>query len=282
MPHPFGEDIELRRRILTFLSEQTLPRIVRLTMPLFVPDDRGKAQLVASSVILRIGPARVLVTATHVVNDWPGIAINVGDALLQVRGQHATIYTNGTRAGSPEDKLDLSLIRLDPALAERILPFNVTSLADLDLTTPVVGQDPFVLGGYPERRNRDGLKGEQFTAHAYALLMHDGEQALYDAIGADSASQLALPFERNDVWEIERQVTAPNLEGISGGGLWRVPIDEAPARETRLAAIAVEQHQKGGNRHVLATRIRKVLSTLHQLYGDLRQPLEAEYRDIVA
>jgi len=77
-------------------------------------------------------------------------------------------------------------------------------------------------------------------------------------------------------------LTAPDLEEISGGGLWRVPIDDAPVRDTRLAAIAVEQHPKGRDRHVLATRIRTVLSTVHHLHVDLRQPLEAEYRDLVA
>jgi hypothetical protein len=251
-------------------------------MPLFVPDARKLPQLVASGVVLQAGPARVLITATHVVNDWPGLAIDPGDELLTVRGQHATLFTNGAAAGSDADTMDVSIIRLEPDLAERILPTNVARLADLDLTVPIVGRDPFVLSGYPVRRNRDGLVGDQFTARAYSLLMHDGDQSLYDAIEADSAAQLALPFEKNDVWDLDKRVNAPDLEGVSGGGLWRVPIHDGAVADTRLSAIAVEQHPKGRHRHVLATRIRTVLSTIHRLHADLRPTLEAEYRDLVA
>ena len=156
------------------------------------------------------------------------------------------------------------------------------TFGDLDFTVPEVGRDPFVLCGFPWRRSDNGLHGDQFTANAYALLMHDGERPLYDAVGMKEDSSLVLPFEKRDVWDIGKRVESPNLEGISGGGLWRVPINDEALADTRLAAFAIEQHPKGQHRYVLATRVRPVLQAIYQLNADLRTALEAEYGGIVA
>lgn len=281
MPHPFGDDVELRRKILTYLGEQTLPRIVRLSAPLFVADDRGNPSQVATGILLQLGPSRLLATATHVVKDWPGLAINVGDEFLRVEGSHGTAHSEATVPGSREDRLDLTVVRLVDSIAQRIDDSHVTTVGDLDLATPVVGRDPFVLSGYPVKRNRDGLSGDEFTVRAYSLLLHDAEAAVYVAASIDSSTQVMLPFEKGDTWTIEKQVTAPDLNGISGGGLWRVPINDEAIRETRLAAIAVEQHPKGMHRHVRATRVSVLLSLIYQLHPDLRAPISDAFGRVV-
>lgn len=274
MPHPFGEDVDSRRSILEYLGDQTLPRIVRVSAPLFVANGEGLPLQVATGILLQIGPSRLLVTATHVVKDWPGLAINAGDEFLHVKGKLSTAHTKAATAGSQEDRLDLALVRLDEPLAKRIDDANVATLADLDLAAPVVGRDPFMLCGYPAKRNRDGLDGDEFTVRAYSLLLHDADASTYNAASVDSRTQLMLPFEKRDTWTIEKQVTAPDLKGVSGGGLWRVPIYDEALRETRLAAIAVEQHVKGEHRHVRATRVSVLLSVIHHFHPDLRRPIE--------
>jgi hypothetical protein len=281
MPHPFGDDVELRRTILTYLGEQTLPRIVRLSAPLFVADDRGTPVQVATAILLQIGSSRLLVTATHVTVDWPGLAINVGDEFVHVRGKLVTAHSVAVNPGSREDKLDLAVVRLDDSLAQRIDDDHVTTLGDLDLTAPVIGRDPFVLAGYPAKRNSNGLSGDEFTARAYSLLLHDADLSTYAAASIDPSTQLMLPFEKRDTWTIEKQVSAPDLKGISGGGLWRVPINDEAVRETRLAAIAVEQHPKGVHRHMRATRVSVLLSLVYNLHPDLRAPIANAFDQVV-
>lgn len=283
MPHPFGDNAEVRRRLIGHLSAETLPRIVQLTVPLFVGVRDREPQLVASGLILEIGTSRFLITATHALRAWPGISISASETLVEIQGDGVTIHTEGCEPGSESDKLDVSVLRLDRRIAELVAADQVLSIADLDLSASAVGQDSFLMSGYPERRNRDGLTGDSITVHAYSLLMHDGDEGLYQALGLDTQAHLALPFDPNDTWDVERQVTAPNFQGISGGGLWRVPSgDAAPLRATRLAAIAVEQHRKGPHRHVLATRVRLVLAAVHERHPDLRASLENALRDAVA
>jgi hypothetical protein len=280
MTHPFGDDSEIRRHLVDHLSAQTLPRIVQLTLPLFAGRRDRAPQLVASGIVLEVGTSRFLITATHVLRDWPGVSISIGDLFFEIRGDRVTIHSEGCEPGSDDDKLDISLLRLEAGLAERIEADQVLMIADLDLSASAVGQDCFLMSGYPERRNRDGLDGESFTVRAYSLLMYDGDEALYQALGLDAQAHLALPFDPNDTWDMERQVAAPNFQGISGGGLWRIQSDDAsPLRETRLAAIAVEQHRKGRHRHVLATRVRLILTAVHERYPDLRATLEDALRD---
>lgn len=281
MPHPFGNDVRLRQRILSFLGEEALPRIVNLTTPLFSSGLGGRPELVASGVILQVAAARLLITASHVATDWPGFAIVASDKLSIVAGHWTTLRTIGSEPGTTADKADISIIRLEPELADRIPRREILQLTDVDWDSPVIGRDPFLLSGYPERRNRGGLRADTFRARAYTLLLHDANEVLYAAVGADPVASAVLPFEPSEVWTIDGQVTAPNLQGISGGGLWRIPINDGPLGNTRLAAIAVEQHPKGRHRHVLATRIRGILRAIHDLHPDLRAALELAYQSSV-
>ena len=106
--------------------------------------------------------------------------------------------------------------------------------------------------------------------------MHDGDTPLYAALNADTDSQLVLPFEKKDIWTITGQVSAPDLNGISGGGLWRVPVhDESRIGDTRLAALGIECQAKGRHRHIRATRIRTVLTAVFNSFPDLRPALTA-------
>lgn len=276
MPHPFGNDVELRSRIITYLGEQTLPRIVALTSPLFAPNDRRQPDLVGSGIVLQIGGARLLLTATHVSERHAGLSLNVGDELILVRGESLVIHTLDSVAGSDEDEIDVLVVRLDAELADRIRSEHVAQLSDIDFSIPEIGRDPFLLVGYPCSRNRDGLVGDEFTARAYPLLMHDGDTPLYAALNADTDSQLVLPFEKKDIWTITGQVSAPDLNGISGGGLWRVPVhDESRIGDTRLAALGIECQAKGRHRHIRATRIRTVLTAVFNSFPDLRPALTA-------
>jgi hypothetical protein len=282
MAHPFGDDIQLRGRILSYLGDQALPRILRLTMPLFVPDEQGEPALVASGLVLEIGSERLLLTASHTVRDWPGLSISAGNELTLIRGEHWTVHSEGVEFGTLNDKLDVSIVRLERAVADRLDAAEVATLDDVDLTVPIIGRDPFLMVGYPEKRNRDGLTGDEFSALSYSLLMHDGEAELYGDVGAHSTNQLVLPFQKNDVWTPDKRVTAPDLRGVSGGGLWRVPINDRPVRQTLLSAIGVEQHPKGKHPRVLATRMRVILSVVYHSFPTLKAPLERAVERAVA
>ena len=152
-------------------------------------------------------------------------------------------------------------------------------LTDLDLTFPRADSGPHLLVGYPCSRNRTGLKGDTFTARAYTLLLHDGDAAFYTSVGASGDGQFATAADRKDVWSAEGKAMAPDPYGISGGGLWKIPIDEqATVADARLAAIAVEWHQKAVPKHLLGTRIRSVLVALRDRYADLRPHIEEAVR----
>jgi hypothetical protein len=275
MAHPLGDDVDLRRTIITLVQDNALPRIVGFTHPVFAPDARGKPQVVASALILQIGLAHLLITATHVLKRWPGAAINTGEQFWPVRGQHATLHTDGATSGSDDDKADISIVRLEEDLAGHLTPDGVLSMGDLDLDPPIIGLEPYLVCGYPVSRNRGGLKGREFTAQAYSVIVHDGDQALYTAVGADTSSQFVAPLKPRDVWEMDRQVTAPHLIGVSGGGVWRMPTSKGAIRDVKLGAIVIEQHRKGRNPHLRGTRTSALLQLVHSQHADLREALES-------
>lgn len=282
MAHPFGDNLQLRSRILEYLRDQALPRIARLTTPLFAPDEQRNHQLVASGIVLRVGPALLLLTASHTVRDWADLLINVGNELHTIRGERWALHSEGEDFGTSRDKLDVSVVRLDESIVERIDSEDVAELEDVDFAIPDIGRDPFLLVGYPEKANRYGLSGDEFNAQTYSLLMHDADAALYVSVAADSDNHIVLPFQKNDTWTVDKRVTAPDLRGISGGGLWRVPTNERPVGKTLLSAIGVEQHAKGRHPHVLGTRMRIILSVAHRAWPDLRKPLQCAVERAVA
>lgn len=119
--------------------------------------------------------------------------------------------------------------------------------------------------GYPESRNRKALVGEYFTASAYAGLAHQAGAVEYAAVDRDVATQIVLTSDHKDLWSQGRRVAAPNLYGMSVGGVSHVSgRSRRPASRPQLAAIAVEWHRQGKVKEVLATRVQPIV---HRVAG---------------
>jgi hypothetical protein len=101
-------------------------------------------------------------------------------------------------------------------------------------------------------------------------------------LGRNASEQLVLRFDRKDVWRTEERVTAPNLFGISGGGVWHLaPNSGMPLPQAQLAAIAVEWNDKLRPKHVLATRLQPIIALLAHRDTPVRDAVDAFVRRAV-
>jgi hypothetical protein len=117
-----------------------------------------------------------------------------------------------------------------------------------------------LIAGYPSSRHKKAMSGNTFTAATYNLLAHELDAAAYGEIGLARETTLAVASDKKDVWTTEGRRTAPNFNGMSGGGVWRLPTSgSAPLSAVTLAGIIIEHHQRHRIRHLVATRPSTIL-----------------------
>jgi len=231
-------------------------------------------ELVGTCLPVRIGDACILLTAGHVLDlgDERTLAIVVDNELREIRGE-VTRFRPVPERASVGDHIDVGAV----VLQSDCTPRELLTLSDIELVIPPRSSvSAYMVMGYPCSKNRRSLQGERFDAHLYHFLTVDASEAEYHALDRNPDEQLVLPFNRKDVWRPEGKVTAPDLYGISGGGVWHLSPDSGvPLPQARLAAIAVEWHDKVRVKHVLATRIRPLVALLAHRYPGVRDAVAA-------
>lgn len=271
-------DPELLALIANYVDQRLAPRAASFTTPLLWPNDGGLPELVGTCLAVRIGEYPILLTAGHVLDlaDERPLAIVVDNELREIRGEVTRFRPVPERAAGG-DHIDVGAVILTPECT----PNDLLSLVDLQLIIPPHAPvDAYMVMGYPCSRNRDSLQGEQFRARLYHFLTKEASTEGYRTLDRDPADQIVLHFNRKDVWRPEGRFTAPNLNGISGGGVWHLaPESGIPLPQAELAAIAVEWHDKARVKHVLSTRIRPLVAELAHRYPGIRDAVAAFVRD---
>src|ERR1035437_7611865 len=104
--------------------------------------------------------------------------------------------------------------------------------------------------------NRSAIADSRLTAMAISIAGLECPAKSYEETKTDPELNVMIGIEKNAVWTVDGQRSAPDLYGASGCGLWRygrrVRDSVGPPK---LSAIATEWHKKGRHRHVLGTRI---------------------------
>jgi hypothetical protein len=270
------DDMQVPTSVLAVTREHFVPRLLQLTHPIFAQGSDGKLDLLGSSLIVRAGCEQYVLTASHVIESAQRdqLRIGVGSEVHRLRGQLWRIGTSGAAPGSKEDRADVTVMRPDHALttdgSDGELPLSAVDFA----ATPDI-RNPLVLLGYPCSKHKDAHRGDTYNAESYSLIVAELEAAEYLLVDLDRSTHLALSVDRKDVWQPTGGGTAPTLNGLSGSGVWRLPVYGPDAASTfKLAAIFTEHYQKASIKHAVATRITSILALLAAHEPSVRLALE--------
>jgi len=256
--------------VLTDYADRLSGRLLAVTTPVYIPDSREKPSFLASAVFLEIGSARFAISAAHVFDHRQGsnLYVHGRDDLVLLHGDFTRLFRPGV--APKDDDIDISIVRLSPDIADEIAPDAFLTWKELDHSVPRVTRDIFFTLGYPITKQKNSLQDDAIHAAAFRMAGLECPETAYQSFSLDPRASLMVGFDKKQMWDANGKVTAPNLNGMSGGGVWRVGRKLlAVERDPLLSAIVIQCRQKTTPKHVLATRIQPILGVIASKYPDV-------------
>ena len=227
-----------------------------------------RARLVGTGVPMRIGNLAVIVTATHVAEQFderPFVTIG-RETLLEVgRRRIGYKYIKNERVDT-----DLAIIELTSAEASEMRQRFSFSIAEdvADVVPPNGPYALYVLVGYPYSHNKpkptafERLRARTTyvvsnklaeSVHPYSQGKHDNVHFGILAPAADLTDASLTP------------ITLPKAQGMSGGGVWQIIVDRLSGSlgAPKLVGIGIEHNRQ--HEVFIATRVPYVLPLLQDL-----------------
>jgi hypothetical protein len=249
-------------------------RTVVVTAPVYWADDSGNPETIGSATLLQFDRARFLLTAAHVLDlrHKRPLAAGVEHRLITIQGEVARIVSKDARSPA-EDPIDIAVVRLAGPWAQ--LPDSAfADWSELDHSGAPMTRNSHLIIGYPCTKQRGMLRGDQLGAYAYRVSGLEATEATYRRVGADPQATLIVGFDRRRTWGPQGRLTAPDLYGMSGGGIWRFCRYLSTATQPpQLSAVAIEWHRSGQHKYVTGTRIRPIIAHLADMYDDVKNIL---------
>ena len=254
------------------IADRLSKRALDVTTPVYATSGNGKPRHQGSAVLLRLGEIRFLISAGHVLETIreQELSASACGVISPITGE--VTYVCGSDTECPDgDPVDIRVVRLagpewDSVPLSRFLHWD-----ELDHDPPVPKRHAFALIGFPHTKQRGTLKGTHITSQAYRILGMECPASAYAGVDVDPEINLLVGFEKRRTWGPKGMLTAPDLYGASGCGLWRFGRHIRDAvNPPRLAAIGVRWEARGRVKHIAGTRIQLVLSGIADRYADAR------------
>jgi hypothetical protein len=248
--------------------------------PVVVPNAASKPDAVGSCVLLGVADRVFCISAAHVLDEVikaggggvflpSGRIINFDGPLFRTE-----LPANGKRI---DDRLDVGITELTSTIDLRESR-NLLTIGDLAQEEVNAPRGVYFLLGYPI--SRTGLKKDRagrdvFRENLSRFFGFEASPDGFDAIGVARDTHVLIDVDRRTSPDAKRQPDGPQVRGMSGGGIWRLPpVTDRIAEDQRpkLVAVFIEDPDQRGAR-LLGTRIAVVVELLRLAFPELRSEL---------
>jgi len=248
--------------------------------PVVVPTAGSKPNAVGSCVLLKVAGRAFCVSAAHVFDQV--IRAGGGGVFLQdgrIARFDAAFFTTEIPASGRrlDDRFDVGITELSNGinLEESRSFLTIGDLAQEEVNAP---RGLYFLFGYPV--SRTGLKKNQigrdvFRENLSRFFGFEPDAHAFEGMGITRDTHVLVHVDRRTSDSQKRQPDGPELRGMSGGGMWRLPpVTDRIAEDQRpkLVAIFIEDPDENGAR-LLGTRIGVAVELLRLAFPELRPEL---------
>ncbi len=215
-------------QILISEIREAVDRLKGCVTPLFDVNDKGKAELLGSAVLITLSGATFLCTAKHVID-------GNRTSTLYFDGSSKLEILEGKFRVSAEH--DVAVLKLSPAQAatfQKYWPLDEHKIGD-QAQTAASKYAEFL--GYPESKNR-----KVYNQNAINGLLHSNGGAVIEITPAKV--RVSFDKKRNIDAKTRQRVTAPNPYGMSGGAMFGVAVDRAAIEgdpQPKLVGISTDR-----------------------------------------
>jgi hypothetical protein len=242
--------------------------IIESTIQFFYNNSKNQIILTGSGVLFEIDNRYFVFSAAHVfpekINDTffiiPYEAIYLGGKLYTV-----SLPKSGNRI---DDKIDLAVIELRSDIVTKLkAEYKFHSFRDILLEHTLDKYHRYLSVGYPSTKTKMEWKKPIIKTEPFVFNSKPATNFEYESFGFNFNHHIAIEFTGHIMSERSLQTTAaPELEGISGSGMWYLPkfpeIDKVQTK--KLIGITIERVNKPRNQALVATRIDLITEFLRQ------------------
>jgi hypothetical protein len=232
-------------------------------------------EAIGTAVLLRVGSARLLLTAAHVVDEFQD-----EDMLILGNGRLEGIRAKGVRIDPPvgkgrqEDPYDVGVLRVDVD-HPLTLDGDFLSPAAIGIEEPLTESSTYLALGYPVKKTVVDSVARKVEPWPVKYVGARSAPQAYNRLGLHHSTHVLLDFDQKRTVTDEgiRAVMKPN--GMSGGGVWwwrnPGPASRYELPEARLTAILIEHRR--GPKLLVATRVRYHIALIRKHWPDLMEHL---------
>jgi hypothetical protein len=259
------------------LWERADPLAIRLlsaVRPLFRGSLHRAPEPIGTCVLLRLGSARLLLTAAHVVDNFVDEDMFVpGNGRLE--GVRARGVTMNPRPGKTrdDDLVDVGVLRVNPDHPLTVDEDFLTPAA-IGIEEPWSQRSVYLSLGYPTKKTVVDPVARKVAPWPVKYVGCPATVATHRKLGVHSSTHVVIEFDQRQTVTDEgvRAVMKPN--GMSGGGVWwwRNARDAYGLPEARLTAILIEHRRQ--QKVFVATRVRYHIAVIRRNWPDLISYLE--------
>jgi hypothetical protein len=271
--------LETKRQIGIQLTKLLVQRLIKFT-PVVVINDGTKIIDHGSGTFIVIDDNPIVITAAHVIKDYPKDMIHVIGTFTPSDFSKITPIDMECWGGEPGKTLDIGYLVLGKDCIDNFGMECFATLDDIDIYPEKLSTDITVFFGMPEATH-DHLPGNQdrFEPFMYAA-------GIDDDTDWSAGNNQQLEFTMEYPFEVPDTITGRieklhNPSGMSGGGLWRSNINTTSeteiytATKSRLIAIGTEWNELAGT--IKANRIESVMDLLSLHFSSVEKML-TDYR----
>lgn len=199
-------------------------RLGNRVCPLYRIGDDGHAFLVGTGIPIAFRNEYVVATAAHVMRDsHAGRLVTMNAVETIMIGGHTAVYEH--LPGQTID-VDVAAIRLSPEEAREVgAEFTFTYLEDAGDVLAYDKLTVYAMVGYPHSKNRPNRTGQSRirATPTYIVLREFVAIEKLRSSGKNDAIHFAFAAPLKKSTDISgSRITLPKLQGMSGGGVWRV------------------------------------------------------------
>jgi hypothetical protein len=253
-----------RHNLIGTVANSVSPSILQL----FFDTKKGTPKATGCGVLFQIDNNYFVITAAHVLaehSDTTYAAIGNDGVYLGGLMYFVALPSDKKRK---EDKIDLAFVKLDSSTAEIIKKqHSFLTIGDLQLGHQVNSIGQYLLYGYPSTKTKtkkayqeDLIVAAPFLYYAKAHLNFK-----YEKFGFKQISHIAIHFSGEIITNVNNNShLAPNMEGISGSGLWYLPGFPSAGVVThrKLVGIVIERINELQNKVIVSTSIDLITETM--------------------
>jgi hypothetical protein len=279
---PIFERPKVAREILGLRAEAVREIYGESVRQMFAVTEYGTPDPVGSCVLLAIKDRKFLLTAAHVLDHAKTSSLYVGGVseLVLLKGESHRTEETGTPA---EDRLDFAFVAISPEVVDALGPVHFLAPTNLDPSDDAGIPQVYVAVGFPWRKTKKDLDARRMLSPMVTVTMVS-DPGLFQTLEISQHTHLVLPFDRERMFLGQKQHTAPNPEGMSGGGLWRSDRLGAVGQRRAVGKLVgiLTRYKDTGTRHMKAARISLVLEGIRSVYPELSSDLPTGSRSKIS